>query len=139
MNYAEPTEKDLERLRDALHRLARELHTMPLQFINGKDWLHQPTMTWTAKKIETLLDAEPAAPAPADREIRSILKEVCDILGVKLGPGLATWIPLIAKVRELKARPATTGEGHSLGCSFVATGKCTCGPSQPEILPNSHT
>jgi hypothetical protein len=48
-------------------------------------------------------DTATAPPEQAgDSEIRNILQEVCQILDVKLGPGLATWVPLIAAVRALK-------------------------------------
>jgi ADP-ribose pyrophosphatase YjhB (NUDIX family) len=54
--------------------------------------------------------APPAQGAPTPRlpvsEVQNILMEVCQILGVKLGPGLATYAPLIARVRALAAQGA---------------------------------
>jgi hypothetical protein len=62
-------------------------------------------------------DASTGVPELRDSEVQNILKEVCEIMGVRLGPGLARYIPLIAKARELAAlavrepvKPATAAE-----------------------------
>jgi hypothetical protein len=49
--------------------------------------------------------ATPPQVPSATSEVSNILKEVCEILGVKLGPGLARYAPLIQRAREL-AHPA---------------------------------
>jgi hypothetical protein len=59
--------------------------------------------------------AAPALAAGVESEVQNILKEVCDIIGVKLGPGLARYVQLIARAREL----AALGGGRGLTADQV--------------------
>jgi hypothetical protein len=49
------------------------------------------------------LAGRPEGQALREREVQNILMEVCQIIGVKLGPGLARYAPLIARARVLAA------------------------------------
>ncbi len=78
---------------------ANELHAEWMSAETQQDFYE-----WAFHK---LLTASPQAGAQREggqaSEVANILKEVCDIIGCKLGPGLARYVPLIARVRELAA------------------------------------
>jgi len=84
------------RLREALRRVFKV--NPPVEF-DGETQIVEGILPVLAASETTALPTTTARNELG--EIENILREVCKILNVKLGPGLATWAPLIARVREL--------------------------------------